>query len=263
MESLDIVNLIERNPITKLTNTYRGKLLMKIKSQFTDVEQQLFVTSFYCYLNYNASTDFVVDLDNVWQWLGFSTKQKAKMLLQKIFVLNKDYIESLNLQVKRQKGGQNRETFLLSIRAFKLFCLKAGTKKADQMHEYYVKLEQILHDLILEESDELKLQLDQTKIELEKKTLQFKMEKYEIKEKTILDHFPENTQCVYYGIIDNLSDTNEPLVKFGNSNNLKYRVKKHRQTYINFRLIDAFKVDNKFQIERAIKDNPAKIIPCS
>jgi hypothetical protein len=36
MQSLNIVNLIESNPITKLSNTYNGKLLCKIKENFTE-----------------------------------------------------------------------------------------------------------------------------------------------------------------------------------------------------------------------------------
>ena len=76
--SLNIVELIENNPITKLSNTYQGNLLTKIKEQFTDTEQQLFVSSFYCYLNYNQKNDFVIDLDEVWKWLGFGQKYNAK-----------------------------------------------------------------------------------------------------------------------------------------------------------------------------------------
>ncbi len=67
--TLDIVELIECNPITKLSNTYQNKLLEKIKENFTNDEQQLFITSFYCFLNYNWRSDFVVDLDNIWGWL--------------------------------------------------------------------------------------------------------------------------------------------------------------------------------------------------
>jgi hypothetical protein len=36
---------------------------------------------------------------------------------------------------------------------------------------------------------------------------------------------------------------------------LKNRVIKHKDTYLNFRLVNAFKVDNKLQIENAIKEN--------
>ena len=74
MEELNIVELIENNPITKLSQDYNVKLLTKIKEQFTDFEQQLFLSSFYCYLNYDPKKDFIIDLDNVWKWMGFSQK---------------------------------------------------------------------------------------------------------------------------------------------------------------------------------------------
>ena len=72
----------------------------------------MFLSSFYCYLNYNK-TDFVIDLDNIWQWLGFSQKVSAKNLLEKQFIINKDYTLLLYQQVKQcnqTKGGHNKET---------------------------------------------------------------------------------------------------------------------------------------------------------
>ena len=128
-KTLNIVELIEKNPITRLSNTYQNKLLTKIKERFTDDEQQIFVASFYCYLNYHD--EFIIDLDNIWKWLGFNQKVKAKELLEKNFIINKDYI-LLNLQVKQSphiRGGHNKETFMLNIDTFKKYCLKAGTKK--------------------------------------------------------------------------------------------------------------------------------------
>ncbi len=254
MSYCNIVELIENNPITKLSNTYNNKLLNKIKQKFTETEQKLFITSFYCYLNYNKKDDFVIDLDNVWRWLGFSQKVRAKELLIKHFCVDKDYKILLSLEGKQTihiKGGHNKEIIMLNIDTFKRFCLKAGTKKADEIHEYFIKLEETMEELILEESNELKLQLENTKQELQNKYLNTEL----IREKTLLEQFPNNTQCVYYGIIDNLSDNNEKLIKFGNSNNLINRIKKHKETYKNFRLVNAFKVDNKLQIENAIKNN--------
>jgi prophage antirepressor-like protein len=81
-------------------------------------------------------------------------------------------------------------------------------------------------------------------------------EKNKIREKTLIENFPSNVQCVYYGTIDNKSDRGERLIKFGNSNSLKNRIYNHKKTYQNFRLINAFKVENKLQIENAIKDHP-------
>jgi hypothetical protein len=74
-----------------------------------------------------------------------------------------------------------------------------------------------------------------------------------LREKTILEQFTRNTQCVYYGIIDDTNDRNEKFIKFGNSNNLVDRVKTHKHNFTNFRLVNAFKVDNKLHVENGIK----------
>jgi hypothetical protein len=253
-ECFNIIELIENNPVTRLSTTYQNKLIEKIKTNFTDSEQQMFVASFYCYLNYNSKTDFVIDLDNVWKWLGFNQKVKAKELLEKSFKKDIDYKKSLSQLGKQSthtKGGHNKESFLMTVKTFKLLCLKACTKKADQIHEYYIKLEETLQEVIQEESDELKIQLEQKDKLLENA----KLEKAKLREKTLLEQFPNNTQCVYYGIIDNVSNNNEPLIKFGNSNFLKNRITKHKDTYSNFILINSFRVENKLQIENALKNN--------
>ncbi len=256
METINIVELIENNPITKLSKDYNVKLLKKIKEQFTDFEQQLFLSSFYCYLNCDPKKDFVIDLDKIWKWLGFCSKYNAKRLLENSFIIDKDYTKSLLNDAKQSthtKGGQNREIFTLNIDAFKKFCLKAGTKKADEIHDYYMKLEEIIHIILQEECNELKNLL-------EEKTNSIDKEKEELKEKTLLEQFPLNTQCIYIGLIDNktLGKPNskmyqETVIKFGQSNNLNERVKTHKKTYENFRLYNAFKVKNKIEIENCIK----------
>ena len=91
MQQLNIVELIEKNPITKLSSTYNNKLLNKIKENFSGFEQQLFVSSFYCFLNYDKNIDFLVDLYNVWKWLGFNQKIDCKRLLEKHFETEIDY----------------------------------------------------------------------------------------------------------------------------------------------------------------------------
>lgn len=263
IQSLNIVELIENNPNICLSNTYQHKLLDKIKEFFSDNEQQLFVANFYCYLNTDSHNDFVIDLDKIWKWLGFYAKYNAKYLLEKQFMVDIDYkifAPEASGAKKDPRGGHNRENVMLTVETFKKFCLKAGTKKADEIHDYYIKLEKTLHEVLEEESKELNLrlhkQVEQKNNELKEQVICSEREKEILREKTILEHFPANTQCVYYGRIDNLSTTQEPLIKFGNSNNLKQRVKKHKDTYTNFRLVNAFKVDNKLQIENAIKQHP-------
>jgi hypothetical protein len=257
MEQLDIVKLIENNPITKLSNDYNIKLLTKIKTNFSDFEQQLFLSSFYCYLNYNQNNDFVVDLDNVWKWLGFSQKIRAKELLEKNFNINKDYKFLLSLtgeqsfgpQVKKKenRGGHNKEVFMMNINTFKKFCLKAQTKKADEIHEYYMKLEEILQETIDEENNELKLQLQNKDKLIDEKQKEV--------EQALINQFPVNTECIYFGTIDNTNENGEKLIKFGHTNDLSNRVSYHHKHYSNFTLKHAFRVQNKVEIENLIKSH--------
>jgi hypothetical protein len=117
---LNIVDLIENNTVLNLSPDYNNRFVNKVKETFTEMQQQLFVSSFYCYLNYHQTNDFVIDLDNIWIWLGFSTKQKAKILLENSFVINKDYtlLNQPAKQTNDTRGGHNKHTFLLNIRTF-------------------------------------------------------------------------------------------------------------------------------------------------
>ena len=167
--SVDIVNLIESNPITKLNGNYQSKLVEKVQNKFNNYEQQMFLASFYCYLKHDNKNDFVIDLDNVWNWLGFNQKYNAKCALEKNFTINKDYkiiAPAPSGAKNKTKGGHNKEIIMLNIETFKKFCLKAGTKKADEIHEYYIKLENVLQEILIEESNELKLQLEDAKNEI-------------------------------------------------------------------------------------------------
>ena len=268
MQELNIVELIEKNPITKLSSTYNNKLLNKIKDNFSGFEQQLFVSSFYCYLNYDKNIDFIVDLDDVWKWLGFKQKIDCKRLLEKHFVSEIDYnnlallLPKASLE-KEKHGGQNKQTILLTIKCFKSLCLKAQTKKASEIHEYYMKLEETLHEIVEEETNELKLQLEQKDniiLEIKQTTEQekvvFKKEKQRAVEQAIIDQFPVNTECIYFGTVDNTNEAGEKLIKFGHTNDLATRILDHRKKYSNFILVNAFRVQNKVEIENLIKTYP-------
>jgi len=267
-QELNIVELIEKNPITRLSHEYNGRLLTKIQESFTGFEQQLFVSSFYCYLNYDKNMDFVVDLDNVWNWLGFQQKQHAKTMIEKNFKFDIDYKNLTNLDVPKVKmnGGQNKQIIMLTVRCFKSLCLKAQTKKASEIHEYYMKMEEVLHQIVEEETDELKQQLEQKNaVIMEKDSMiqekdsviqSTKKEKQRAVEQAIIGQFPLNTECIYFGTIDNTNADNEKLIKFGHTNDLSTRVMDHRKKYQNFVLVAAFRVQNKVEIENLIKTYP-------
>ena len=296
MSNLDIVDLITKNPITKLTDTHNNKFLEKVKKNFSDNEQQIFITSFYSYLNYHKTEDYIIDLDNIWKWLGFSQKMTSIRVLEKNFILDKDYkhfashlgeaknvnekdynisldtsIKQKNIEINNHdnfalpnckakninennnknkgSGGHNIQKYYLNIKTFKSLCLKAGTKKADEIHEYYIKLEELIQEVLEEEATEMKNKL-LIKDNLLKNANQ---DKYKTIEKTLISQFPVNTECIYFGTIDNTNEKGEKLIKFGHSNNLPLRVQDHHKTYNNFILRDVFKVHNRQEIENTIK----------
>jgi hypothetical protein len=289
--SIDIVNLIERNPISRFNQTYQSKLIEKLQSKFSDYHQQLFLSSFYCYLKYDKLNDFVIDLDDIWEWLGFIKKSNAKRLIKKLFIVDEDFKCSL-LRTEKQKfdsefmnsepkeniqdetklledstsskrGGNNKEKIMMNITTFKKLCLRAGTRKAYVIHDYFIILEESLQEIVNEESNELRLQVEKNEVKSNELRIQFELEIVRINnqknkevERVLISNFPLNTECIYIGKIDNKSTNGENLLKFGHTNNLSVRVTDHRKNYNNFLLIHAFRVTNKVEIENCIKSNP-------
>jgi hypothetical protein len=293
MESLNIIQLIEKNSITRLSRDYENRLINKIKDNFDINQQKMFVASFYCFLNYDANKDFIVDFDNVWKWLGFSRKDHAKTVLNKHFTIDIDYqVKSFAPEVavakkdndiitvfnfknndtkeqfdKDNRGGSNKETILLTVNSFKKFCLKAGTKKADEIHDYYIKLEQMLQETINEETDELRKQLQNK--EEEKKFLEnkyidlsdkhFKLEenhKRNIYKKT--RHSLKKGPCLY--LLRNPKVDNE--IKFGITINLNSRLSSYMTYFEPDILFIIFTNENKL-LERCIKQKYKKNILCN
>ena len=266
MKKIDILDIIEKNPISTISNNCNTKLLIKIKENFTSVEQQHFLSNFYCYLNYDNINDFVVDVDNIWKWLGFSSKYNLIRILENFFVKNIDYKDfSLCSEEKQEignKGGHNIIKIMLNLKCFKSVCLKAQTTKASKIHEYYLKLETVLFETLKEDSHEFTKTLIQKNAMLEEKDRIIELaikEKQRAVEKAIVSQFPVNTECIYIGTIENTNENGEKLIKFGHSNDLFSRVSYHHcNSYKNFVLVNAFKVNNRTEIENLIK-NSSKI----
>jgi hypothetical protein len=247
--SLDIVNLIESNPITKLNGDYQSKLIEKVKNNFTNYEQQLFLSSFYCYLKYDSKNDFVIDLDNVWKWLDFSQKYNAKCVLEKNFYINKDYkifAPEVAGAKKDTRGGHNKEIIMLNVETFKKFCLKAGTKKADEVHEYFIKLENIMFEITKEESEELKKQV----MQLENKNKETEEKIIKQNEKTLLEKFSYKCSLVYI-IKVKTYENGEYVVKIGYSDQgILYRYNQHKTNYDECILLNCFLVDKSHEFEQ-------------
>jgi hypothetical protein len=228
----------------------------------------MFLASFYCYLNYDYKNDFVIDLDNVWQWLGFSNKAHSKNLLEKQFMITKDY-KILLTQLSEQKnatevsgakkdarGGHNKEKIRLNIDTFKKFCLKAGTKKADEIHEYFIKLESVLQEILVEETNELKQQLLQVE-DKKKQEYEDKLAKQKIleREKILLKQYA-NAGEIFYVIKIKTFENGHYIIKIGESRiGITSRYKEHKSKYPECLLLDCFVVNKSKSFESFIKEH--------
>jgi len=96
---------------------------------------------------------------------------------------------------------------------------------------------------------------DQQLQQKEKETTKIIKESKRAIEQATIVQFPEHTECIYIGTIENTNDAQEKLIKFGHSNNLAIRILDHRKKYTNFTLEAAFKVHNKVEIENLIKSH--------
>ncbi len=188
---IDIKTLIQTSNIEIYDKT---KLIDKLKENFSEQDQKLYVCNLFLFLNYHPINDYVINLDNVWKFIGFSNKANAKRLLKHNFKENIDYkivfIRSdenkvLLIRTDERKNeetrGRKQETIMLNINTFKKLCLKANTDNADKIHDYYIKLEMIYNELMKEELD------------LQKNLIKQK-EKAELKYKEQLQHTSKQIQ---------------------------------------------------------------------
>jgi phage anti-repressor protein len=217
-EVIDIVALVNDNPLSTLSKDYGSKVIQKIQQNFKEHEQQLFVANFYCYLNYDSQKDFVISLDNIWKWLGYNRINDCKRCLtneSNKFEEGRDYkIEKAALQEGKAGpnlggAGLNKETILLTINSFKKLCLKSRTDKSDEIHDYYIKLEEIINESVKEQAAEF-----QEKLTL--KNTQY----YE----NLMNNF-SGKHVIYFIRVDG------KIIKFGYTKDIKTRFYHHKTEF--------------------------------
>lgn len=155
------------------TNDTLTRMLLEA---FTSDEERQFVVAFQMYLNHaDHSNTFVISLDDVWKWVGFSRKDPAKrVLIQKHqvgvdfcietpqnIIENNQSMKALHQDVERfqsnstdiQNGGHNKEIIRMTIDSFKNLCMMANTEQGKRVRQYYIKMEKVMHDFIKRENE--------------------------------------------------------------------------------------------------------------
>jgi hypothetical protein len=149
------------------------KLIKLIKENFNNDDNQLFTLSFKLFNEtQNNSEDFIIDLNEIYNWLGFARKDHAKRLLVNKFKENIDYkINKVFPHTGENLCGRPIENILLTIICFKKFCLKSDTNQSDKIYDYYIKMEDIITKYIENKHNEILYEINQN--------LEFKNQEFE------------------------------------------------------------------------------------
>lgn len=237
-QEINFKSLVQ-NSTNILSLNIQSTLIDALNKIFTESEQQWYITNLYIYMNYHQTTDFVVNLENIYKMIGFANKANAKRTLKNNFVLNENYKiifipRDENSTIIQKDRGRQEENIMLNIDTFKNLCMISKTDKGKEIRKYYVKLENVYNSII---KDDYEKQLQQKTIENIKDKEQILLESYNKK------------SIIYLIFISGI------LWKFGYTNDINVRLNEHRRD-INkdIQLIWCIEsIDNIF-LEKELKD---------
>jgi phage anti-repressor protein len=177
---VDFKDLVENNK-NCIDIDFQSQLITELNNEFNNEEQRWFIANFYVFLNYHATDDFPINLENIYGMIGFANKGNAKRTLQNNFVENIDFYikkdDEKQLLRREKLGGSGclYEKILLNIDTFKMLCMLAKTDKGKKIRSYYVKLEGINNKILKAQMEESHKKMLKKEQELKDKDSQIKL----------------------------------------------------------------------------------------
>lgn len=243
--------------------------LQHIRDNMKDEYKDFFVKNHMIYLKYKNTPDaFVVDLDDVWEWIGFKQKNNAVQLLKKNFKFNEHYNEEnlLLLQQKqvlddddtflpvqgkqkidddKQHGGHNKIIITMTVNTFKKLCLNAKTSRSEQIYDYYIHIENLFNTYIEKKRIEYNNKL---MIEYENN---MKNQRHEL----LTDKY-DNMRLVYVmKMFDN--DDKSYVIKIGSSIGIGLRCKQINAQYkVTLKVLEVYPCELFKELESTLHHHP-------
>jgi phage anti-repressor protein len=188
-----------------------------------------FINDFYGIVKDYRDLDdlFYISLEDVSKWIN-QRKGNIKRTLLKNFSKNVDY----TLEKVVERGGKPKENILLKSSTFKKLCMMLNNKKAKEVREYFLKVEETLDKYKNYIINSLKTQVK--KID------------------TSLKSRKKPSKGVIYGF--EINDNNRKFIKIGKSKDFLQRMKQHNSSHAD--KIDVefiFETDNFDEVEGCIK----------
>jgi phage anti-repressor protein len=149
-KEVDIIELIEKSD--KISVRFRSELLTNIQTIFTEEQQQWYIANLFMYINYHPTNEYPINLEYVYNMLGFANKGNAMKTIKSNFTKDEDYKtvflhRGKNLNTK-DLGGRPIEDIMLNVDTFKSLCMLVKTDKGKENRKYYVNLENMVNEII-------------------------------------------------------------------------------------------------------------------
>lgn len=223
-------NDLVKNSNTSLSLNLQTKMTTILNEEFTEKEQQWYISNLFMYMNYHPTNDYPINLEHVFKMIGFANKGNAMKTIKSNFVKDEDYKTSLLHKEKSSWGGSGSEQIMLNVDTFKNLCMLAKTQQGKEIRKYYVKLENIYNKIIKEEIENQKLLLEKEKENTQKllkeNEIKLKEKEKELSKEKTLRNKMLNRRCFdvedgeYVYLYQDILDNSDSLLKIGKSTKL-------------------------------------------
>jgi len=89
-KAINFKDLVE-NSNTTLSLSIQTKMIDRLNAEFSQEEQQWYIANLYMYMNYHPTSNYPINLEDVYKMIGFSNKENAKRRLKNNFTRDEDY----------------------------------------------------------------------------------------------------------------------------------------------------------------------------
>ena len=131
INEININKLINEKNLLTINVTDRNHYDENLINILNMEQKHWYLINMYMYMNMN-DIDYPIKLESIYKTIGFANKGNAKRTIENNFILNTDY-KIIN---------ENEKMYIyLNIKTFKKLCLMTKSKFADQIRDYYIKIE--------------------------------------------------------------------------------------------------------------------------
>ena len=256
------MDLIEKSD--KISVRFRSELLTNIQTIFAEEQHQWYIANLFMYINYHPINDYPINLENVYKMIGFANKGNAMKTIKSNFTKDDDYkVALLRTEKRKNEGGFNKEEILLNVDTFKNLCMIVKTDKGKEIRKYYIKLENMVNEIINKQLIESETLLNEHKLLLQEQIDKNKIDNLVTRERALIEsHKKQNVFYICVFIFEN-----KWYIKFGISEgsinlrgDITERINAHKnQITKDLYLVHVIKIENCKELENRFKQNVVTI----